>query len=151
LIRPAVVADIPAILRMGRAFFEQAGWPAFAEWHEPSVDLTLRGFIAGTIPGGLLAAEDGDQIVGMAAFMVFPFYFNLATSVGQEIFWWVEPAYRSGVGMQMLDALENAARAQGAGVFIMASVSGLRDAALARIYSARGYRPAENTFIKKLS
>ena len=150
MIRPAVEPDIPAIMRMGRAFFDAAGWPEVTSWDDASVELTLRGLIGGELAGGLLVAEHDGAPVGMASFMVFPFYFNHQVTVAQEIFWWVEPAHRFGIGATLLDAFEDAARARGACVVIVSAVARLRSDVLARFYQRRGYQAAENTFIRKL-
>lgn len=151
-IRPAVDTDIPTIIAMGRKFFDAAGWPEVTTWDERSVETTLRGLIGGAVPGGLIVAEGaGCAPVGMVGFMAFPFYFNFAVAVAQEVFWWVEPDQRLGVGGQLLDAFEEAGRARGASVFIVSAVARLRSAALERFYRRRGYAPAENTFIRKIA
>lgn len=150
MIRAGEETDVPAIMALGRKFFDAAGWPAVAEWDDASVEATLRALIDGKMPGGLPVAEVDGEVVGMAAFLLFPFYFNLRTTVGQEIFWYVEEKHRFGAGAEMLQWIEAKAKEGGAAVFIMSSVTGLRDAALARVYARRGYAPAENTFIKRL-
>lgn len=149
MIRPARVDDIPAILPLGKAFFDEAPWPEFADWDEGSVRLTLEMLIDGRLPGVLLVAERG-RVVGMAACLIFPLYFNHATTGAQEIFWYIEPEHRSGIGAIMFDELEQAARDKGASIFFAASTAGLRTEALARLYRGRGYKPAENTFLKRL-
>jgi hypothetical protein len=63
------------------------------------------------------------------------------------MFWFVAPGHHA--GMALLDApWKVGAKGQGATAFIMSSLSGHRDPALARLYSKRGYRAAENTFVK---
>jgi len=151
MIRPAGHADIPAILTMGRRFFDAAGWPEVTTWDEASVRATLSGLIDGKVPGGLIVANEGGRAIGMVGFMAFPFYFNFAVTVAQEVFWWVEPDQRFGVGAQLLDAFETAGRQRGASVFIVSAVARLRSATLERFYQRRGYAPAENTFIKRFA
>jgi hypothetical protein len=34
----------------------------------------------------------------MAAHIVFPFYANMATKISQELFWFVKPDFRNGIG-----------------------------------------------------
>lgn len=150
MIRAAVTEDVPVILRMGKAFFDQAPWPEFAEWDEGSTRLTLEMLIDGRLPGVLLAAEQDGEVVGMAAALLFPLYFNHRTAAAQEIFWWIEPEHRSGVGAIMFDELEHIAREKGAKVMFAESTAGLRTEALARLYRRRGYKPAGHTFIKRL-
>lgn len=150
MIRPATVPDIADILVLGEKFFNEAGWPEVTEWNEQSVVATLSGLIDGKIDGGLLVAEYEGQVVGMAGFMCFPFYFNVNHRAAQEIFWYVAEEHRFGAGRLLMDALEDAARERGARVFIMATVDKLRSDALARLYRRRGYRTGETTFMKRL-
>ena len=149
-IRRADLFDLPAIKRLGRDFFEAAQWSDIADWDEASAERTALSLIGGVVPGGLLIAETADETVGMAGYVLFPFSFNHALLIAQEMFWYVDPKHRFGAGRDLMDALEESARAQGATVLIMASIAGLRDAAVARLYARRGYRPAENTFVKRL-
>jgi ribosomal protein S18 acetylase RimI-like enzyme len=150
-IRAAEPNDLPALLEMGRQFFEHSGNARFTTFDEPSLTATLIGLISGVGNGVVLATEVNGDVVGMAACVVFPFYANMNTLIGQEIFLWVDPAYRGAVGEALLDELEAAALRKGAKVFINANLAGERDAAFARYYRRRGCVPAENTHIKVLS
>lgn len=150
-IRPAEPKDLLEIIEMGREFFEQSGNDAFTTFDEPSFTATAIALISGVSNGSLLVAESAERLVGMTACVVFPFYANMATKIGQEIFWFVKPDHRNGVGASLLDELEADARRKGADVFMSAAIAGLRDKAIGRVYQRRGYRPAENTYIRKLS
>jgi GNAT superfamily N-acetyltransferase len=148
MIRPADERDIPALLRMGHYFFDEAGWGDVTEYDPGSMDRTLRHLID-SAGGILLVAESGGVVVGMAGALLYPHYFNTGSLTGQEIFWWVDPAHRKGVGGALLEALEDAAKDAGAVSFTMVSVASLRSDALDRVYRRRGYRPAERTYIKR--
>lgn len=149
MIRRATAADLPDLLKIGREFFEESGWPELCAWDEASVTRTFTSLIEGEMPGGLLVAFQG-EMVGMAAFVLYPFYFNAECTVGQEIFWYARPMFRNGIGAALLEAMEHEARTAGALAFMMANIAGHRDEALARLYARRGYKPAENTFLKRL-
>lgn len=148
MIRPANEMDIPALLRMGHYFFDEAMWGDITEYDPGSMERTLHHLID-SASGILLVAEVGGVVVGMAGALLYPHYFNTDSLTGQELFWWVDPVHRKGVGAALLDALENAAKAAGAVSFTMVSVSYLRSDALDRVYRRRGYRPAERTYIKR--
>lgn len=148
-IRHAEARDFEALLDMGREFFEQSGNGAFTTFDEASFTATIMSLMGGA--GALLVAESADRVVGMAASVVFPFYANMNTKIGQEIFWFCKPDHRNGLGEALLDELEADAGRKGAHVFMSAAISGLRDGAIARVYQRRGYRPSENTFIRRLS
>lgn len=150
-IREAQPNDLPALLDMGRDFFEVSGNSAFTTYDEPSLTATLIALMGGVSGGVLLVADVEGRAVGMAACVVFPFYANMGTLIGQEIFWWADPAHRKGIGGALLDELEAAAARKGAKIFIGANLSGEHDAAFARLYRRRGYSPGETTHIRVLS
>ena len=150
-IRAAEPTDIPAIIDMGREFFDASGSNSFTSFDEASFTGTVIALMSGVSGGSLLVAEVAGQVVGMAACVVFPFYANHETAIGQEIFWWTSPDYRKGIGGDLLNELEAEATRKGAKVFIGANISGERDAVFARLYRRRGYVPSENTHIRILS
>jgi hypothetical protein len=124
---------------------------SFASWDEGSFQLTVLSVLSGSTPGGLLVAEDDGKLVGMAAYVIFPLYFNMSVKIGQEVFWYCLPEHRNGFGSDLLDELEIDAMKNGATVFMSASLAGKRDAALNRVYQRRGYTPSENMYLRKLS
>lgn len=150
-IRAAEPEDLPYLLDMGREFFDHSGSAAFTTFDESSFTATLMSLMAGVSGGVLLVAEAEGSVVGMAACVVFPFYANMATLIGQEIFWWVSPDRRKGVGGSLLDELEAEATRKGAKIFIGANLSGEHSAAFARLYRRRGYVPGENTHLRILA
>ena len=58
--------------------------------------------------------------------MVYPLYFNCNHITGQELFWWVEPEARKGVGAHLLDCLELAAMNAGAQSWAMIALDKVR-------------------------
>ena len=150
-IRRAEPNDLPALVNMGRDFFEQSGSNEFTTFDESSFIATLIALMSGVSGGLILVVEVGEKCVGMASSVMFPFYCNMETKISQEIFWWVNPDCRNGIGTSLLDELEAEALRGGAHVFLTAALPGLRDRAIGRVYAKRGYRPAENTFVKRLS
>lgn len=150
-IRHAEPGDLPAIIDMGRDFFDASGSAEFTTFDDASFVTTVMALMSGLSGGVLLVAEIGEKCVGMAAGICYPFYANHATKCGQELFWYVKPDFRNGVGTALLDELENQALLGGAKVFVTAALAGLRDKAIGRLYERRGYRPAENCFLKRLS
>jgi GNAT superfamily N-acetyltransferase len=150
-VRRAGPDDLADLIEMGREFFEQSDAGVFTTFDEPSFTTTLIGLISGVSGGILLVAEVAGRSVGMAACVVFPFYANMNTKTGQEIFWFCRPGHRSGIGQEILDELEAEAKRGGAHVFIGANLAGRRDKAFARFYRQRGYAPSEHTHIRVLS
>ncbi len=150
-IRAAASADIPAIVNLGKTFFEAAAWSRFADWHEESISGFLRALIEGPLEGAVIVAETDGEIVGIAALLCFPFYFNFGVKAAQELFMYAHPGHRNGVGDKLRAGLEQAARDKGATVIVMSAVQGMRSDALARSYRRQGYSVGEITFMKRLT
>jgi hypothetical protein len=149
-VRTARPDDVPAVVTMGGKFFAASPWRTVAAWDDASFAKTLRLLIEKPECGGLIVAEDEGRVIGMAGFLLFPSYFNFAALCGEEIFWWVEEGHRYGAGQMMLDAMEGAAKAKGAILFVMGCIAGMRSPALARLYERRGYRASDNRFVRRL-
>lgn len=150
-IRRATEGDVFDLVNMGQDFFAESGLQDVASWDATSFEKTVRALLAGDVPGSLLVAERDNEVIGMTGAIMFPLYCNLALMCAQEVFWWVAPEFRSGLGGALLDELEADVKRKGAHVFMSAQIAGQRDEAFARLYRKRGYRPSENTFIRKLT
>jgi len=151
LVRHATADDLPRLARLARAFHRESKFADIAPLQGQTFVAAADAMIEGSANGVLLVAERGDGIVvGMAACVLFPLFFNADVICAQEVFWFVEPEHRTGVGLLLLDELEIEAAKRGATAFICGSVSGPRDAAMARLYAQRGYRPGEATYVKRL-
>lgn len=148
MIRPATRADIPAIARLGRGFHAAAGWTEI-EYDEAACAASLEQFMD---MGVLLCvvAEHGGEVVGMAAGMAAPVYFNPSHKSGEELFWYVAPEAPQFAGIRLLEALEQAARASGCQTWQMKSLARLNGDRMVRLYERRGYRASEQIFIKRL-
>lgn len=148
-IRDATEVDVATVACLGRRFYDEAAWADVAEWDDHSISQTLSGLVANA-DGILLVLERKGVICGMAGGLVYPLYFNHSHRTGQELFWWLSPEQRDGAGSALLDALEGAARARGAQSWAMIALDMLRPEAIGAVYSRRGYRPSERSFIKRL-
>ena len=146
---PAKASDIPVIADMGARFFEEAEWSDVTEWDHDSICATLRQLIENPL-GILLIATRKGVICGMAGGLVHPAYFNVHHLTGQELFWWVEPDERGGVGMELLDCLELSAMERGAKSWAMIALDRVRPNAVGALYKRKGYRASEHSYIKRL-
>ncbi len=149
MIRYAEERDIPRIVEMGRGFHGLAGWGDIADYNEADTAKTLAHMLEND-DAILLVAETETELVGMAGGLMAPLYFNHGHRIGQELFYWIEPGARNGIGKHLLDGLESAARAAGCGSWIMVALDKVRPEATGRMYRARGYRPAERNWIRRL-
>lgn len=148
MIRPATLADVASCVDVGERFHAQSGFADFAPFDEETFAKTLTLLVTGHLPGGMFVVERDQQIVGIAAFVLFPSYFNGAALAAQELFWFVEPEHRDGAGADLLMKMELAAQAAGASIFIMAALSTIKSEAMARVFRRRGYRALESTYIR---
>ena len=149
MIRRATPADLPALVSMGGRFFSASGMAAVTSYDPESIARTFQQLM-GSEQGLLLVADDGG-IVGMAGALVYPHYFNQHDLVAQELFWWVdESARKGGAGSGLLQGIEEWAAAMGARSVMMLSLSALDPERVNRMYEKAGYRPAEQSFIKRL-
>jgi GNAT superfamily N-acetyltransferase len=134
-------------MAMGAAFHEEAGYAA----EFPFDPVSFAHTIASLAPAGLvMVAEIDGEVVGMGAIDVAPVITNHHVSIAREVFWYVRPQHRKGIGRKMFNALELLASNHGADFFDAVAEEGKRSAALARIYRAASLNPAEIVFRKRL-
>lgn len=145
MIRLARLEDCAEIARLGAIFHAEAAWGDVVEYKAEDCQRALALLIE---HGILLVAEEGDRIVGMAGGMVFPFYFNNSHLTGNEMFFWVSPERRGGLGVRLLHALEDAAKSKGCKSFSMNLMETVNPEATLRFYRRNGYRPLERTVVK---
>lgn len=150
-VRHATPDDVVSLVEMGKAFFEESPFASIASWDAGSFQTTVLSLMSGSVAGGLLVADCGGKLVGMAGYVIFPLYFNMSIFVGQEVFWWCHADHRNGIGGDLMNEMETDAIKAGASLFIQANLAGKRDGAFSRLYRKRGYAPAENTFMRRLS
>lgn len=139
-----MAADIDRMIELGQRFHAYA---AVAEipFDPESFRLTIERGMLDT-DQCYLVAEVGGTVLAMAGAIAYPPYFNHATKTGQELFWWSE----CGEGMRLHDALASWARGRGCQSFAMIALADDRSERMARLYKRMGYRPSEQTFIKRL-
>lgn len=148
MIRPAAPSDLPALLRHGRAFAAALPYEGMVDFDPESFVRSLRRVMADDL---VLVAEEGRRLLGSAAMAFYPAFHNDRVLIGQELFWWVEPGCRNGVGRALLEGLEAEAERRGVSLLRMACVAGLRHEALGRLYERRGYVEADRSYMKGLS
>lgn len=150
MIRLAVPDDGPSIMRMGEAFFHEAGHGARFTFDRESFARSVIIFAQNDL---LLVAEKNGEVVGMAAADVAPAFWNHNVLLSREAWWYVDRAHRQGIGRRLLVALEDLLKERGATLFdvVAEEGEGSRSESLARLYRAGGFSPAERTFRKVLT
>lgn len=149
MIRPSVATDMPQLVEMGRAFWQEAGHAEKTGAFCPvsfahTVDLLITAKL-------MLTAEKDGEIVGMGAADVAPAFWNHKIKLGREAFFYIVPSARKGLGRKMIAALETAAGNYGAAFFDVVAEPGPRSKPLGKMYEMAGYQSSETTFRKRLA
>ena len=144
MIRRACAADIDRMIELGQRFHDYAGVHEIP-YDPASFRLTLERGLEDSDQCYFVAEVDS-AVLAMAGAVAYPPYFNHAAKTGQELFWWSECAE----GMRLHDALASWAAEQGCKSFAMIALADERSARMARLYKRMGYRPTEQSFIKRL-
>lgn len=141
MIRPATEDDLFLILPMCRKFFEASEYGDVTKFDDESMLRTLDRLI-GSDEACLFVSDD---LQGMVAGIVYPFYF--ANEIcAQELFWWSE----GGHGKELLCAFEEWAKEKGASVVTMICLDRLGKERVEKIYTKAGYRASEHSWIKRV-
>lgn len=146
-VRPAIEADIPDVVRMGRHFWSQTFFKD-VPYCPDSISYQCRLMMEHRL---LLMGEVDGSVAGSVGALAVPLYGNLSVLVASELFWYVEPEHRnSGIGKLMLGGIEQAARARGVHTFSMMALESVEPEKAAAIYQRLGYEPTERAFSKRL-
>jgi len=139
MIRRATREDIPRIVEMAT---ECHAWLNLKNkvGADPARIFDLASLFIASPEHLLLLSEKEEQVVGVIALGVVTHVFS-GEKVGTELLWWVEPEARSnGTALELLEAGEAWAAAQGAERIEMISPYG---STLEKLYQRRGYTPLE--------
>jgi len=146
MIRKAEQKDLEAVIELGRAFFEEAKTDLTPEFSEDKAASIIQGMIESDACILYVAEEDG-VLVGMIGAIVSEHWFSNDT-VAQELFWYVLPDCRLGVGTKLLDVLE--VRSKELGVSHIAMVDLGEKSPVDILLKRRGYLIHEKTYVRKI-
>ena len=142
MIRLAVRADIPALVRMARDF--HAASPM--RDHPFSVERAAASACAAIdMPGHVALVLDSDGIHGAILGSVRLYPLGDVVTAHEDVFW-IDPSHRGRWGMKMIRAFEDWAKEQGASVIGMSCPVGTAEP----IYRRAGFALIETTFVKGL-
>lgn len=132
---------------MGRLFWAQTAY-ASINYCPDSIRFICRESIR---QGLLIVGERDEKVVGAVGALASPVIANRDKLFAAELFWWVEPKYRNtGIGLEMLDGIEAAAKTLGVSAFAMMALQGVEHDKAAALYERRGYTLTEHTFMRAL-
>ena len=148
-IREAQLKDLEQVIKLGKEFFEVSKYDSFFSFDEESFEETIGNLIYQDTT--TLFVVDDDGIVGMAGAVLFPFYMNSKIKTCQEVFWYLKPEARKGrVGIDLLTAVEDWARNNGAYSFNMMSLEEVEPEKVERLLSIKGYKKTERHYMRIL-
>jgi hypothetical protein len=150
VIRHATFEDAEQIAYLGCMFHEQAFGNDILEYDIDDCILSLEGFI-GQPNFICMVADVGGRFVSFGSLVLSPVYFNHSHISCEELFWWADPESNyPGIGMKLKKAMEEEAKDRGALSIQMKSISALNGERMANLYIRNGYKPCEQSFIKRL-
>lgn len=138
-IREATYEDISFVADVGRRFHENCIWKRYTIFDPAG----FRCFIAKTIDSdnGVILIHDYGAICGA----VYEQFFDPATLVAQELFWWADRG-----GKALLAAFEKWSEERGADVIAMTCLEGMRPKAVGALYERQGYMASEHGYLRRL-
>lgn len=147
-VRPADPADFPELIEYGRLFWRSVPYSKDVPYDPQSVLRMLQRTHEARMA---FVAEENLEIVGMIGGATAPMYMNDSRTVGTELFFWVSPEARdSGVGTELLKAIEHAAKLRGCTYWAMIAIEQLNGAKVGALYERAGYTWTERSYAKKL-
>lgn len=145
VIREAVEADVPALVRMGLSFVDYQPLPI------PMCAGDLRQAVVGLMqnPDAIVLVAGSDPyalLLGIA----MPLWFAPRTMVASELAWWVDPDKRGGsAGIRLLRAFENWAEARGIEHIAMSAIESDLVASAGPLIERRGYKVVERIYNRR--
>jgi len=150
MIRHATFEDAEQIAILGAIFHEEAFGDDILEYDIDDCILSLEGFI-GQPNFICMVADVGGRFVSFGSLVLSPVYFNHSHISCEELFWWADSESNyPGIGMKLKKRMEEEAKDRGALSIQMKSISALNGKRMANLYIRNGYKPSENSFIKRL-
>lgn len=130
---------------MSRQFWTQTCYEdAFDEHHV--ADMVKLSFDCNC----LSVLELRNQVEGFIAGVAIPLLGNGAVVQVTEMAYWINPEHRGRFGVQLMQALEERARAVGAKYLNMIAMDSSAPETAVRIYERMGYQRIESTYLKRL-
>lgn len=147
MIRKATQNDLRRVVEMAEKFYPQTAYIQLAPFNANAAATLASALIDNGI---LLVAEVEREVVGMVGLVLAPFPFDPNKVGAYEIIWWIEPEYQSrGVGKELLQAIDPAAKKAGADFIHMVCMANSPIAAAAA-YIKSGYDHTEMSFTKRI-
>ncbi len=146
MIREAIKTDIKDIVKLGVSFFEEAKIDLTPSFSQEKASTVISSMVKNDKCILYVAENNEGDTVGMIGGVVSEHWFSDEV-VAQELFWYVLPDYRAGVGSQLLAAMEG--RAKELGVSLVAMVDLGEKSPVDILLRRRGYSIYEKTYVRR--
>ena len=151
IVRNAIAEDFPQYLPLAQAFHAASPVHGVIPFDDKGyADFFLQAIYNPNM--GVWLAEDDGWIIGIAGALFYPMYFSPSNMVVQELWWWLTPEARGkGAGQAMYDMIESWAIAKNATAIFMIALEDNDAEKMASLYTRKGFRPMERTYIKEVA
>lgn len=147
MLRVATEADAPIIQQMVIDFWNVI--PSDIKINPKKLKDVVHGFFEDpTEKIFILSCDDNQSPRGLIGGVAQEFLLN-RDKVATEIVWWMDPEYRGKDSLKLIDAFEHWAKhIAGCSIVQMSLVGSLQRERISKMYARRGYKLAEQSYIK---
>ena len=149
MIRKAILADIPLLLRMSESFWKTT------DYQEAFLPAYVREVLLHAVSKGLLLVNEPDpktpyRIDAFCCLVINPLLGNGAIKIATELAFWIDPEARKGtLALQFLRRVEKLAKQNNADHLILATLSTSPES-VSKLYTRLGYKKSETHYCKRL-
>lgn len=145
--RIATHKDIPKIVELGRMFFEATILPRYVAYDGLSMAMTTSEMIDALDSVCFVLERDGEVIGGIGGKAV-PMYFNLEAVTAQQVFYFVNPAFRSRESVTLLREFKRWGREYGAKMIATGAKRDANHDRMEKFLTRDGFEPLETILIE---
>ena len=151
MIQNATIEDIEAIELMGPRFFEYGQFDKKGLRYDMDTCKNLLSFLIKNECGILLVANEDGNLCGSIGGVITPWMMDNSQLVLMEIWWWVNPEYRSkNIGMDLIEHFQDEGKRKGASLLIMVTLDGPKESKLTQFYERFNMKHLEKHYIKEI-
>lgn len=135
------------MVSLGQLFFDGTILPNVTEYCAVSMRTTIINLIEDE-SGFAAVLEDNGRIIGGIGGLLVPLYFNYNRLAGQQVFWFVHPAYRSAKSLKLLDLWCEWCEDAGTEIIWSGAKYDHNYEGMARLMGRRGFTALESVYMK---
>lgn len=139
--------DIETVVRLAVTFIRQSPYKN-EPMDEGEVRELIRLMLTDKNKGIIVLLMKDDLPVGFIGGLLTKMFFS-KDMMASEIFWWVDPQYRTRKSLMLKEAFEFWAKRVGARYIAMSSPA--NDTRVSRFYERTGYENIENAYLKRVA